>query len=257
MKKKLLSGIAMLLGCLMLVGCGGPKDTSVSDIQTRGTLRVAVPDSESVLLYQNEEGEYEGMESEIVDIIASALGTDVEYIKVSNATLSKSLEMGEADIAIGSLVYDQSYYTELQPSIVYGGDYVYVISEKGVYVGSLSVFEGQTVGVSSMIPSISKIKIYGIENAELIDYNNTNSVRNALDNGEIAGYFCYQKEAEELIADGHYQVQNAVNMDREEYVVLTPAGSGALRNGIDVILSQYLAGEYEVIDDGTEEETEE
>lgn len=242
--KKLLFGISIISTIAMLCGCGAPKDTSIASIQQRGVIKVAVPATESNLLYFDEDGNYAGMEDEIVDVIAEALNVSVEYLPGEDENFVSKINTGEADIAIGSIVYDSTLHSGNTYSTVYGGDYIYLVTQRGVYVGDLSVFKGKTLGAANSIPSISRSEIYAIEDATIVDYNNVNSVRAALDRGEIAGYFCYQREAEQLIADGQYQVINAAGIDREEYVILAPGNSNALMNGINVLVKQYLNGDY-------------
>lgn len=241
MKKRIPAIIIMLILAAISVGCGSKKDTSVSDIQKRGVLRVAVPDKDSAFLYRDADGNYIGTEKEIVDTIAGALGVGVQYITEKPDVFTDKLDTGEADMAIGSIVFDSTRHGRDLSSVVYGGDYLYVVTERGIYVGNLDVFEKKSVGISNAVPGVTRSPIYSVSDVEVIDYNNLNSAKTALDNMEIAAYFCYRQEAEQLIANGRYQVQNISEIGREDYVILTPGSSVELMNGINVLVEQYLS----------------
>ncbi len=109
----------------MATGCGKGKDQSVAEIQSCGVLKVAVPDTATTLFRQDEEtGEYQGMEAELVTSIAEALGVAVQYLPADREEFPGKLSTGEADIAIGSVREDSYLIQNCLHSTVYGSGYV-------------------------------------------------------------------------------------------------------------------------------------
>ena len=241
--KKNSIGMALfvLLFGVMTMGCGKKEDQSINMIRSGGVLRVAVPDTESVLFYQDREtGDYQGEEAELVTLIADTLGVSVQYLSADRENFTGKLSTGEADIAIGSIM-DCSYLTQNHLySTSYGSGYVYVVTLKGLYAGDLTIFSNKTVGISTQLAPESANELYAVDGISIQSYDNIDSVSADLLGGKITGYVCYQPEAEALLERGDYQVQDAAGVERENYVILAPAGSAKLMEGINVIIRQYL-----------------
>ncbi len=230
----------VLLYAVAAVGCGKKEDQSVAEIQSGGVLRVAVPDTESVLFCQDEEtGTYQGEEAELVALIAEALGVSVQYLPADRESFVGQLSAGEADIAIGSIMEDSYLVQNHLYSTSYGSGYVYVVTLRGLYAGDITVFSDKAVGVSAQLAPESANDLYAVDGITLQSYDNISSVSADLVGGKIAGYVCYQPEAEALLELGDYQAQDAVGVGREDYVILAPSGSSKLIEGVNLVIRQY------------------
>lgn len=230
-----------LLFAAVVAGCGNKEDQSVAAVRSGGVLRVAVPDMPSVLLYQDEEtGDYQGEEAELTVLIAEALGVSVQYLPADKQSLAGKLSTGEADIAIGSIMDRSSLTRNCLCSTSYGSGCVFVVTLRGLYAGDLSVFTDKVIGVSTQLAPESVSGLYAVDGIVIQNYDNIVSISADLAGGKIAGYVCYQPEAEALLESGDYQVQDAAGIDRENYVILAPAESAALMEGIDAVIRQYL-----------------
>lgn len=257
-KNKCFAALLLIL-CTMAAGCGKGKDRSVAGIQSCGVLRVAVPDTATTLFRQDEEtGEYQGVEAELAASIAEALGVAVQYLPADREEFAGKLSTGEADIAIGSVREDSYLIQNCLHSTVYGSGYVYVVTLRGFYVGDIMAFARKTVGVSTQLAPESTNDLYTVEGITLQRYSDTSSVSNDLIGGKIAGYVCYQPEAEMLLEMGDFQVQDAADVGREDYVILAPFGSTELMEGIDVVIRQYLTEQQEGVpsEDESQEDVE-
>lgn len=240
--KKEMGRIALLivLAGVIVAGCGKKEDRSVEEIQSCGVLRAAVPDTQTMLFYQDEEtDEYRGEEAELVEMIAEALGVSVQYLPVGRENFYGMLSTGEADIAIGSIMDSSSLTQNSLYSTPYGSGYIYIVTLRGFYVGDLGVFSNKTVGVSTQLAPESANALYAVDNIDIQSYDNTASVSADLTGGKIAGYLCYQSEAEDLLKQGEYQVQDAAGIERENYVILAPVDSATLLEGINAVIRQY------------------
>lgn len=234
----------LILTMGMMAGCGAAaQDTSVGEIQSRGVFRVAIPDYDtSLLYYDTEAGAFRGTEAEVVDIIATSLGVPVEYVEVPKSDLLLAVSNQQADMAIGYIDKNSTAASSYGLTISYGGENLYVISPKGVYVGSLTVFKDNKVGVSNLIDASAYSPIYNCGAAEVLMYDNSQSVISALQNDDIKGYVCYQSEAKFLLSSGEFQVQSCVDLEREEFVMATFADRTELLAGCNNLIKGYLEG---------------
>ena len=224
-----------------LCGCGKPKDQSVENIRSRGVLNVAIPNYDTSMLYYDEEaGAYRGEEAEIIDIIGSAIGVPVQYIPVDKAVLEQQVVLGTADIAIGRINQDSAAITDLGKTLSYGGEDLYVVTPRGVYCGDLSIFDNQTVGVSNMIYDSAYSALYYQNEIVINKYSSSDSVISDLSAGNIMGYVCYRAEAEYILSQGDFQIQNAPGITAESYVMVTAPESYALISGCNNRISAYL-----------------
>lgn len=247
LSKKIVSlSLLMIILVSMLAGCGMQKqvDTSVSDVQSRGVLRVAVPDYDTSLLYYNSSVQaYRGLEAEVIDVIAQGLGVSVEYIPCTREQMYNSISLGSADLAIGYIDENSSNASSYARTISYGGENLYIVSPRGVYAGNLNVFEKKVVGVSSLIDSAAYGALYvsGVENVMI--YNSTASISEALLNNSIAGYLCYRSEGEVLTSSGDFQIQSSKELSREYFVAIALPTYYGLINSCNDSINGYLEGE--------------
>ena len=234
--------VAMLL-CIM-TGCGNQNvDTSVNDIRTRGVLKVAVPNYDTALLYKDETvNAYRGTEAEVVDVIAQALQVSVEYVPCTKDQMLNAVLVGTADLAIGYIDEQSNSISNLGKTISYGGENLYVVSPRGVFVGNLSVLSGKTIGVSSLIDPAAYGEVYTAGADGVLLYNATSAVVDAFHNGNIAGYICYRAEGATLSEDGEFQIQSSNDLSTENFVMVTLPTKTGLLAGCNSHIKAYLEG---------------
>lgn len=236
--------VVSVMSVLVFAGCGNQQvDTSVNDIKTRGVLRVAIPNyNTSLLYYDDNAGAYRGKEAEVVDVIAQALGVTVEYTPSSKEQMYNSLTMGTADITVGYLDENSANLSNYYKTVSYGGENLYVVTPRGVYVGDLIVFSGKNVGVSSLIDSAAYSEVYTSGAAGVQLYNTTDSAREALKSGAIAGYVCYRSEGDVLVGTGEFQIQSCNELARENFVIAMLPTANNLLIGCNNHIEAYLEG---------------
>lgn len=95
-------GIALLLA-VGLVGCDMPRDPEGTLDRVRGgTLRVGI--SHNPPWTEVTDGQAAGLETELLQELATALGTEIEWIEDSEGDLLKALRRGELDVVACGLV---------------------------------------------------------------------------------------------------------------------------------------------------------
>lgn len=240
MKKSVIL-IIILVCSSLLAACGKTSDSAVQRIRNSGVLNVGITQSDSMLLQKGEDGtSYSGTEMELVQYIADAIGVKINFVETDTEQLFNIMTSAQIDIAIGSIPYDSSMIYNYGVSTSYASGYLYVVTPKGYYADSLGAFADSTVGVSKDISATTSSVINGIDQVEINFYPNVEDASVDLTGGVIKGYFCHEKEAEDLLAMGSFQVQNLMNADKENYVILTRAEDKDLLAGINSLITQFV-----------------
>lgn len=231
-------------GILLTVsGCSGGKKTDrVKMIQDAGVLKVAIVDTNS--RYTSLEGQTPvGLEPELVQTIAGALGVAPEYQIVSKDEALQAVSGGLADMAIGCINGSSRLTTEYQLSTAYGKGFFYAVTKKGDYTLTVGAFEDSSVGVDRGLDEDSRTQIYKASGVTVNEYGSAQEAAADIKDGRIRAYICYEDQAKALLEDSSLQVQNVANLEPEEFVILTGKGETTLGSGIDVLIRQFLEKE--------------
>ena len=238
----LVAGISMM--AFGITGCG-EKDTSVSDIYARGVLRVAAPSSDTDYFYYDSEAEdFRGTEAEMIDIVSQAIGLPVEYNRMSKEEYGTGLSTGVVDLAIGSIGADDNEFFDYGKSMSYADKALFIVSPCGLYVGDISVFQNQSVGVDADINSSSYSQLLYVDGINPLSFETKENAAVALLSGDISGYVCFKEDAEYLVDTyEELQMQNGFDFSNEEYVIITMPSSFQLLSGVNSCVQNYMEGE--------------
>lgn len=237
-------GLARVLGISLAVmfgvsGCSGSKTDVVEAIRQTGALRVALVNTDSG--FTSLEGEKPvGTEPELAAFIAENLGVTAQFQVCSREEAMEALAGNHADIAMGCFGRSESYEQGYETSGVYGKGFCYVVTKKGDYVGTIGGLKQRSVGVDRNLNEATKGLLYSAEGVSLMDFSDGETAAKALNDDTIQAYVCYEKQAKVLLENEGFQVQNLMNLEPEEYVLVVPAGSDELMNGINVLIRQFL-----------------
>ena len=93
------------LGAALLFAALGSAEASVlSDIQSRGVLRVgATGDYPPFTALDKQSGEYAGFDADMAQALASALNVKLEFVATSWPTLAPDFAAGKFDVAMGGI----------------------------------------------------------------------------------------------------------------------------------------------------------
>lgn len=239
-------GIAVLLPAMILAaalsGCSKKTANEVKTIQESGQLRVAIVDTES--RYTAMEGETPvGLEPELAQYIAQALGCNVQYVVKTKQEVLAALSSGEADIALGCINASSASGGNYLVSTPYGKGNFYAVTKRGDYVLTIGSLDNSKTGVTAYLDDATRAKLYEAEGISLESYGSAKEAADAVKNGVIRAYICYESQAKELLEDPELQVQNLANLDPEEYAVVAPGNSQTLMSGINTLIRQFLEAE--------------
>ena len=246
-----------------------------SAASAEGVFRVGVKCDVYGFGYQDEmTGEYSGMEIDLANMIAEALGYDeVEFTTVTAATRGELLVAGEIDCVLATFTITDARKETWDFSTAYYTDVVTALVEDSSGITCLADLVGKTVGVSSGSTSAKSLVKAMIENGVITgdgfneesfdpatwtegvsfkQYDDYPSISTALEADEVDA-FCVDKS---ILAV--YKTAGRSYIDAEfspqEYGIATTKGSGLsklcedevttwLSDGtIDSLIAQYNLG---------------
>ena len=233
----LTAGIVLTVG-----GCSVKKDDQVNQIKESGVFRVAIVNTDS--RYTRFSGETPvGIEPELCDTIAQALGVTTDYQVMSRSQALQAVNEGQADIAVGCINATGRLDDEYQISTPYGKGFFYAVTKAGDYAMTVGALEDSSVGVDFGLDEETRSQLYQATGISVQDYEDLRDAAAAIKAGTIRAYICYEAQAKELALDSELQVQNLMNLDAEEFVIVAGKESQTLINGIDIIVRQFLEKE--------------
>jgi putative glutamine transport system substrate-binding protein len=187
--------ILMLVGLMMLTGvltaCSNGSDTTTAAATTvagdttaaeettaaaKGHLKVGVKNNVIGFGYQDPlTNEYAGMEIDLAEKIAEALGYDgVEFTAVTAATRTELLDSGTIDCVLATFTITDERKKSWDFSTPYYTDAVTVLVEKASGITTLADLVGKNVGVSTSSTS-AKALASAMADAGVIDAFDTSA----------------------------------------------------------------------------------
>lgn len=235
-----------------------PED--VQAIIDRGVLRVGVKSDVIGFGYQDPlTGDYSGMEIDLAQMIADALGVDVEYTTVTAATRGELLDSGDLDCVLATFTITDERKESWDFSTPYYTDAVTVLVEDSSRITDLSGLAGATVGVSSSSTSALALVQAMIEqglisgdnfDSETFDastwtegvsfrqYSDYPAISTALSAGEVDAFCVDRSILNAYRTEGRSYIEDSFSP--QEYGVTTKKGSG-FSSVCDELITGWLA----------------
>jgi len=237
------AGLFLMLAVLALLsGCSKKADDVVKVIQKEGVLKVAVVDTDSRYTTL-ENGQPTGVEPELAEYIAGALGVQTQYQVKEKEEALAALASGEAHIALGCINASGSLTTDYLVSTPYGKGFFYAVTRKGDFALTIGSFADSKLGVTKNLDEATKTRLYEADGITIETYDSLEEAARAVKDGVIRAYICYEDQAKSLLKEENLQVQNISNLDPEEFVVVAPKNSQTLVGGINTLIRQFLEKE--------------
>ncbi len=236
----MMAAAAML--AVIIGGCGGKKSDHVADIRKAGVFQVAIVDTDSTYTHMENDAP-SGMEPELAEYIAEALGVKVEYQVCTREEAFEAVSSKQADIALGCINTSGSLTDDYLLSTPYGKGFFYAVTRKGDFALTVGSFENSAVGVASGLDEATRTQLFEADGIKAVDYSGAKQAAEDLKKEQIRAYICYEQQARQLLEDPDLQVQNISNLEPEEYVILAGKTDQALIGGINTLIQQFLEKE--------------
>lgn len=203
-----------------------------------GVLRVAVsPDVTPICFVLN--GEYAGIDIELIERLAYALDMKVEYINMQFDALLPALESGKADVALSDIVdtperresvnFTSAYFDN--PQVISG------YQNSGAEFSRLAQMEGQTIGVLAGSAFDQKIDSL-VDDVSYAYYNSVSDEITALKGGKVAAVALDEPMARLAVSKNTGITIMAEQIVEDHYGLVLPKGS-ELTEQINEILIQF------------------
>lgn len=234
---------AVLTAGLVLVisGCGNKTDR-IKEIQQAGVLRTAIVNSESQYTSQEETG-LSGLEPELVEMIASALGVQPDYQVLEPEAALEAVSAGSADIAIGCIAASSTLTENYLYTTSYGKGFFYVVTQKGDFAQSAGDFVDSRVGLEPNLGADLQIRLSSAEGIRMEEYKNPEDAFQKIEDGTLRAYVCREEQAKQALSNSSLQVQNLFRVNPAEYVIVAGKDDQKLVSGMNSLITQFLTKE--------------
>lgn len=136
------------IGIAIVAMAGNPASAlTIAELQKRGTLAVGLSDVSPPYATKNEKMEHVGLEVDLAEMIAKALGVKLKVVIVTAANRVACLLTDCADILIYGLTITPERATQVWFSQPYAVNASGIIATKGSAIASLDDLAGKRVGV--------------------------------------------------------------------------------------------------------------
>lgn len=244
---KVFSGLALTASVLLLTACGSgqKEDTSLKDIQDKGTLTVAMNPEFAPFEFKtlvNGKDTIVGADVEIANAIGKELGVKVKFSSMSFNNVLASLQSGKADIAISGIsatkerakVYDfsESYYESVNVVIVKKSDLSKYTSTADFENASVATQKG-TIQETVAKDQLKGAKVVSlVQNGEMINELKSSQVDAVVFEKPIAEAYVAKNDD---LAIAEVKLESS---DSDAYAVAMPKGSTALKEKIDKVIKE-------------------
>ncbi len=196
----LLLASCFLLGlsaCQSLSPASGPADQNTSPLHAiiqRGEIRVAITAEQAPLNMKNKEGELIGLDIDIVEALADAMGLDVRYEIMPFSKLLPSLENGDVDMVASAITIT----AERNARVAFAGPYL--IS------GQVALTKSREIADAHSIEQLNKTEytfsgVKGTTNVALIKEMLPNATLIATDDYQEAIQLVIDDKVDAFVAD--------------------------------------------------------
>lgn len=260
-KKVSILMVLVLILSIFAVGCGGSgaseepsagtdTDTSLTDLQSKGTLVVGIDDQFPPMGFVGEDGEITGFDVELSKLVAEKLGVEAEIQPIDWSTKEMELNSGKIDVVWNGYTITAERIKQVEFTKPYlNNEQVIVVASDSPYQSKADL-EGKVVGAQAesagldalradaeFVDSLADVPEYDDYMAALLDLGSSRLDAIAIDK-ILIGYTISQDP-------GKYRILDESLAD-EYYGIGCAKGAVALREAIDKALDElYEDGSIE------------
>lgn len=235
---------------LLLFLMSGLYADGLTDILTRGRLKVGVKAHAAPFSIMNEKGEMEGFDVGIAKALASCLEVELDLVPITSAERIPALKEGRVDLVIATMTTTRRREREVDFSTPYFQDGQSLLCLSTSDVKSYQDLGGKKVGAIKGTTSLKNITMVAPD-AEVVAFDSASKVLEALEAGEVdafssdmmmlMGHKLRSKDRTQLqLRGGKFTV--------EPYGVAMRENESNLRNTIDeAIMDMWKSGTWKSI----------
>ncbi len=246
--------ILVLIISVFSVGCGGASkdtaantdaDTSLTDLQAKGTMVVGIDDQFPPMGFVGDDGELTGFDVELSKLVAEKLGVEAKIQPINWDSKEMELNSGKIDVIWNGYTITADRIKEVEFTKPYLNNQQVLVVANDSKVKTKADLEGKVVGAqvesagldalnadTDLVASVANIPEYDDYNMALLDLGTSRLDALAIDKIYV-GYTMAQNP-------GKYRVLDETLSD-EYYGIGCAKGAVALREAIDKALDELYA----------------
>lgn len=245
--------VLVLILSVFAVGCGGgakeepaaDADTSLTDLQEKGTIVVGIDDQFPPMGFVGDDGELTGFDVELAKLVAEKIGVEAEIQPINWDSKEMELNGGKIDVIWNGYTITADRIKEVEFTKPYLNNQQVLVVANDSKVKTKADLEGKVVGAqvesagldalnadTDLVASVANIPEYDDYNMALLDLGTSRLDALAIDKIYI-GYTMAQNP-------GKYRVLDE-SLSDEYYGIGCAKGAVALREAIDKALDELYA----------------
>lgn len=245
--KKMFSGVALASSVFLLTACGSgaKEDTSVKDIQDKGTITVAMNPEFAPFEFKtlvDGKDTIVGADVEIAKAIGKELGVKVKYSSMSFNNVLASLQSKKADIAISGISATKERQKVYDFSTSYYESVNVVIVKKAALDKYKSTGDFSNLSVATQKGTIQEtVAKEQLKGAKIVSLVQNGEMINELKNDQVDAVVFEKPIAQAYVAKNDDLAIADVKLksgDSDAYAVAMPKGSTALKAKIDKVIKK-------------------
>lgn len=249
-KKILATTLALSIGALSLVGCGGKKTEATGkaydkEVMTPGKLVVGIsadyPPYESL----GTDGKIEGFDVDMANELAKYMGKDgkaieVEFKNMDFHSIITALQAGQIDVGISAFTYDPERDCLFSDTYLISEQLVVVSKESGYK--NLDDLTGKKIGAGTETTG-AKAAEENIKDAKISSPGDYTVMFEALKTGALDAVVCDGQVAKNYVAANSSLEILGDPLVKEENQIIVKNGNNELLKEINSAIAQFLASD--------------
>ena len=238
----------------------------IAMIRERGVINIGVKsDIKRLGYFDAATGQYSGLEVELGQRIAQALGVEAHFVSVNSGTRTELLDQGVLDLVMGTMTITPKRQMQWDFSSPYFSDYASVLVDNDE-IKSLKDLAGKTIAVTvktnsalELTQELIRIGALKLDNFDpntfeakswdqgisFKEYDNAILAHEALKRGVVAGFCNDRSQLSIFLDDGRHILDE--NFAPQPFGIATPKDSDLSGFVAKVILELTCSGELERI----------
>lgn len=215
---------------------------TLDDIIKRGSIRVAIDISAPPFGFQNEEGQSDGSDVATAQLLANALGVNLEVVPVTSANRIAYLQSGRTDLTMSSLAISPERAKAIAFSSPYGFIRSVIFASGDVDIKSYEDLVGKKVGVARGTTNETDLVALAPEGTDIVRFDDEASVIGALAAGQIDAYAVGEPLGSSLIRrypDRNFTTKLVMRVNY--YAVGLPRNEAGLLQWVNTFVMYYGA----------------
>jgi polar amino acid transport system substrate-binding protein len=228
MWKKIATGAAGLV--MTAVALAAPAQADLPEILTAGKIKIAIPENFPPFGALGADGEYQGYDVDVANMIAQDLGVEIELVPVTSKQRIPFLETDRVDLVISSMGANPERAKSIWFSSAYAPFFSGAFAAAGMDIASVADLAGKKVGLTG--GTLEDLELTGTvpEGTEIIRFGDNAATIAAYVSGQTDVLVTGNTVAAQLSADNP-----KLSLETKFIIKESPAFVGVKKGNYDLL----------------------